>query len=250
MLKTFFEENPQVAVAFSGGVDSTYLLHQAVKYARRAVAYCAEPGYMLPSAKEEVARLAGDMDVQLRFIPFAMCEDEAIAANTPQRCYLCKKAIMSAVAARAAEDGLSLIVDGSNADDDPAQRPGMKALEELGIRSPLREAGLSKADIRRLSREAGLPTWDMPSYSCAATRVPTGVRLSDELLTKIAAGEEALKKLGFRDMRLRWRGGGAKLELPEGQLAAAVEKRKEIIAALGGEFTEISLDLKGRQGNG
>lgn len=246
MLKEFFEKNPEVAVAFSGGVDSAYLLYQAAKYAEKTVAYCVDPGYMLEEDRLAVTGLADSLGVKLRIVLFEMYRDESIAANTEQRCYFCKNRMMETIISRAAADGLTVVADGSNADDDPALRPGMKALEELGIQSPLRQAGLSKADIRRLSREAGLPTWDMPSYSCAATRVPTGVKLTKELLLKIARGEQALKELGFSDMRLRWRDGAAKLELRSEQMAAAVEKREEILEALGSEFTEISLDLKGR----
>ena len=247
MLRAFFEDNPSVAVAFSGGVDSAYLLYAAAKYARRAKAYFVCSEFQPEFEAEDALRLASELGVELEVIELGVLSDPVIAENPADRCYHCKKRIFSAITGRARADGFAILLDGSNLDDDPAQRPGMRVLEELSVRSPLREAGLSKADVRRLSREAGLFTWDKPSYSCLATRVPTGCALSAELLGKIERGELALMKLGFRDFRLRWRGGGAKLELTEEQLPMAVEKRNDILAALCGEFDEISLDLKGRR---
>ncbi|MBR2879048.1 MAG: ATP-dependent sacrificial sulfur transferase LarE [Oscillospiraceae bacterium] len=247
MLKAFFEENPRVAVAFSGGTDSAYLLYQAAKYAQSVTAYCVKSIFQPESERDDVRQLANELGVKFRIVLLDILADKTVAKNTEERCYYCKKALFQRVKEWAWTDGYTVIIDGSNADDDPAQRPGMKALEELGVRSPMREAGLSKADIRRLSKEAGLFTWDKPSNSCAATRVPTGVKLTAEMLRKIKDGEEKLKELGFSDLRLRWRDGAAKLELPAEQLALAIEKRNDIIAALGEDFTEISLDLKGRR---
>lgn len=246
MLKAFFEENPVVAVAFSGGTDSAYLLYQAVKYAKSVTAYCVKSVFQPESERDDVRRLADELGVKFRIVLLNVLEDKNVAKNTAERCYYCKKNIFQRIKEWAWTDGYTLILDGSNADDDPAQRPGMKALEELGVRSPLREAGLTKADVRRLSKEAGLFTWDKPSNSCAATRVPTGVKLTADMLKKIKDGEEKLQELGFSDLRLRWRDGAAKIELPREQLAMAVEKRNDIIAALSGDFTEISIDLKGR----
>ncbi len=248
MLKAFFEENPRVAVAFSGGTDSSYLLHQAAKYAESVTAYCVLTAFHTSEELADVKRVAEELRVPLKVAEFDILADEKVAENTSKRCYYCKKQLLSKVKEFAAADGYSVVIEGSNTDDDPAQRPGMKVLEELDVRSPMREAGLSKADVRRLSKEAGLFTWNKPSNSCAATRIPTGVRLDAEILEKIKAGEKALHELGFSDLRLRWRSGAAKIELPPEQLPAAVEKRNDILAALGGEFTEISLDLKGRSG--
>lgn len=248
MLKAFFEENPRVAVAFSGGTDSAYLLYQAAKYAESVTAYCVESIFQTEDERDDVRRLADELGIKLRIVMLNILADKNVVKNNEKRCYHCKKALLQKVKEWAQSDFYTVVIEGSNADDDPAQRPGMKALEELGVRSPMREAGLTKADIRRLSKEAGLFTWDKPSNSCAATRVPTGVKLTLEILKKIRNGEEQLKALGFSDLRLRWRDGAAKLELPAEQLALAVEKRNDIIAALGENFTEVSVDLKGRRG--
>lgn len=250
MLKGFFEENPRVAVAFSGGADSAYLLSQAVKYAQSVLACCVKTDFNAEHELEDAVRLAEELGAELEVIPVDILSDERVAANDPLRCYYCKTRLLGAVKERAAAAGYDVVVEGSNFDDDPAGRPGMKALSELGIRSPIREAGLNKAEVRRLSREAGLFTWNKPSNSCAATRIPTGTRVEAEMLDKIKAGEKALHELGFSELRLRWRKEGAKLELPESQIATAVEKRDDILAALGGDFKEITLDLKGRDTNG
>lgn len=246
MLRSFFEENPEAAIAFSGGADSAYLLYQAAKYARRAKAYFVKSEFQPQFEAEDAVRFAAALNMPFEELPVSTLSDSSIAANPKERCYLCKKKIFSAVLAAAANDGFALVLDGSNADDDPAQRPGMRALKELAVRSPLREAWLDKADIRRLSRTEELVTWDKPSYSCLATRVPTGCYLEKEQLEKIERSEMALMRLGFRNFRLRWRGNLAKLEFMEKDMAIAVKQRREILVALGEDFDEICIDLKGR----
>ena len=250
MLKGFFEENPRVAVAFSGGADSAYLLSQAMKYAESVLACCVKTVFNAEHELDDALRLAKELGAELNVIPIDILADERVAANDPLRCYYCKTRLLGAIREYAAEKGYSVVAEGSNADDDPAGRPGMKAIAELGIRSPIREAGLTKAEVRSHSREAGLFTWNKPSNSCAATRVPTGKRLEADMLEKIKAGEKALHELGFSELRLRRTDSGAKLELPEAQIAMAVEKRNDILAALGGDFKEITLDLKGRDPRG
>ena len=246
MLKAFFEENPEAALAFSGGVDSSYLLYAASKYARRVTAYFVKTEFQPEFEAEDAVRLARELGAEMKILSLSVLADENIRANPADRCYICKRRIFTLIGRQAAEGGYPVLLDGSNLDDDPSRRPGMRALAELNVRSPLREAGLTKAEIRRLSREAGLFTWDKPSYSCLATRVPTGCELRGELLEKIERGESALMDLGFEAFRLRWRDGAAKLELTEKQLPMAIEKRKEILSALKNDFTEISLDLEVR----
>ena len=163
MLKAFFKENPSAAVAFSGGVDSAWLLFCAVKYGRDITAYFVKTEFQPEFELDDAKRLAADVGARLKIIYMSALVDEKVRANPQNRCYYCKTNVFSAIRRAAAEDGYSLLLDGSNMDDDPAQRPGMKALRELNVRSPLREAGLHKSDIRRLSREAGLFTWDKPS---------------------------------------------------------------------------------------
>src|SRR5699024_2924376 len=144
--------------------------------------------------------------------------DETVAANPPDRCYHCKRRIFSAIASAAAADGYTLLLDGTNASDDAGDRPGMRALWELSVRSPLRECGLTKPEIRWLSREAGLFTWDKPAYARLATRVPAGERLTAEKLENTERAEDFLFSLGFTDFRVRLFNGAARLQLPAEQL--------------------------------
>ena len=169
-----------------------------------------------------------------------------VAANPPRRCYFCKRALFRAILDHAAAEGLPLVADGTNASDDAGDRPGMAALAELGVRSPLRECGLTKADVRRLSREAGLPTWDKPAYACLATRVPAGTPLTAAALEKVEQGEAVLAALGFRDFRLRQRGDGALVQVTAAQMPLALERRAEILAGLAPLFAAVHLDLTAR----
>ena len=247
MLKAFFTENPRAAIAFSGGTDSAFLLSQAARYARDCTAYFVKSEFQPAFEREDAERLAAELGVRLRVLERSMTEAPEVLANPADRCYLCKQRVFSAIWAAARAEGYELLLDGSNLDDDPAQRPGMRALRELQVRSPLREAGLTKAEVRRLSREAGLFTWDKPSYSCLATRVPTGTTITPAMLSTIERGEGRLMKLGFSGFRLRWRERGAKLEVPAAQLPLVLEKREEILDCLSPDFGEISLDLRPRE---
>ena len=182
----------------------------------------------------------------LNVVEYDILSDPQVAANPSGRCYHCKRRLFSLLRERAASDGFSLLIDGTNASDDGGGRPGMRALAELEVRSPLRECGLAKERVRALSREAGLFTWDKPSYACLATRVPTGQAITRSCLEKVERGEESLSCLGFRDFRLRLGFGGAKLQLLEGQLPLVLERRTDILNALEADFPEITLDLRPR----
>ena len=246
-LKKFFEETKEAAICFSGGVDSAYLLRQAVKYADRVKAYyvksCFQPEFEL----EDALRLAQDLDADMEVINLGESVlDEKVTSNPSNRCYYCKKKIMGAIRQAAAKDGFCTILDGTNASDDAGDRPGMKALGEMKILSPLRICGLTKDEIRRLSREEGLFTWDKPAYACLATRIPTGVAISPEMLSRIEGAEAALMRMGFSDFRVRVFGGGARLQLRESQMGSALKKREEIVEALKPFFNEILLDMEAR----
>jgi len=168
------------------------------------------------------------------------------AANPPDRCYHCKRAIFKAIARAAAEDGFSLLLDGTNASDDAADRPGMRALRELAVRSPLRECGLTKADIRRRSKEAGLFTWDKPAYACLATRVPAGTPITAEMLQKTEAAEDYLFSLGLTDFRVRLLDGCARIQVPAAQIPRLLENRREIVETLKKIYGGVLLDLEAR----
>ena len=245
-LSTFFQQHPQGALALSGGVDSALLAWAAGRWGSGWRAYFAhtafQPAHELTDA-QALARLCG---LPLTVLEVDVLSDPQVAANPARRCYFCKRALFGAIARAAKEDGLSLIADGTNASDQADDRPGMAALAELGVRSPLRECGLTKADVRRLSRETGLPTWDKPAYACLATRVPTGTPLSADQLHRVELGEAVLSDLGFRDFRLRLRNNGALLQVTEPQLPLALERRQELVQRLTPLFAEVSLDLRAR----
>ena len=246
-IKEFFEETKEAAICFSGGVDSAYLLSQAVKYAVKVKAYyvksCFQPEFELEDALRLAEQLGADMEV-LNLGTSVL--DEKVSSNPPDRCYYCKKKIMGAIKEAAARDGFDTILDGTNASDDAGDRPGMKALGEMKILSPLRICGLTKDEIRRLSKEEGLFTWDKPAYACLATRIPTSVAISPEILRKVENAEAALMDMGFTDFRVRVFGGGARLQLRESQMAEALNKREEIVKALKPFFNEILLDMEAR----
>lgn len=169
-----------------------------------------------------------------------------VAENGPRRCYYCKRAIFSLIFERARRDGYDTVIDGTNASDQVDDRPGMQAIAELGVLSPLRMCGVTKAQVRELSAEAGLFTARKPSYACLATRVPTGTAITREALEKVERGEEALREMGFSDLRLRLEGTGARLELPAAQLPAVVQNRERVLKALLPSFSRVTVDLAGR----
>lgn len=245
-LAAFFRENPRVALAFSGGVDSAYLLYAAVAAKAEVGVYyvksCFQPEFELEDAK----RLAAQLGVAMNILELDVLEDEQVAANPANRCYYCKKRIFSAISRKAAEDGFSVLLDGTNASDQEDDRPGFKALRELSVRSPLREAGLTKDEIRSLSKEAGLFTWDKPAYACLATRIPAGETITREKLAAVEQGESYLVGLGFRDFRLRAPGNTAKLQLRENDLPLLLQHRTAILKELKKNYHSIVLDLETR----
>lgn len=173
-LESFFAAHPRVAVAFSGGVDSAYLLYAAKTAGCDAAAYFLKTPFQPRFELEDAQKLAGQLGVPLHIVEYDVLRVPGVAENGPLRCYHCKRALFTRLWEAARADGFEVLCDGTNASDDGVDRPGMKALVELGVRSPLREAGLSSRRSRRLSREAGLFTHDKPAYACLATRVPTG----------------------------------------------------------------------------
>ena len=245
-LQEFFKAQPNVALAFSGGVDSAYLLYAAVTSGANVTAYYVKTPFQPQFEYDDAVKLATDLGAEMKTIHLDVLQDKNVIANPANRCYYCKKRIFSAILAAAQEDGFSIVIDGTNASDDASDRPGMVALQELQVRSPLREAGLTKAEIRRLSKEAGLFTHDKPAYACLATRIPTGTRITQELLEKTEICEEYLKNMGFSDFRIRYFEGSARLQLPEAQIPALLEKRAEILAFLKQYYPAVLLDMEVR----
>ena len=246
-LSEFFENNFKFALAFSGGVDSSYLLYRAKESGADFKAYFMysqfQPEFELRSAQA----LAEHIGVSLTVLEIDALALEAIAVNDRNRCYHCKRNMFMVLLDAAARDGYSLVIDGTNASDDAGDRPGMRALGELGIRSPLRECGLDKASIRARSRIVGLPCCDKPAYSCLATRVSTGQRLDARLLEELSASEAFLFGEGFTDFRIRVIGRQAMLQFTEAQLPLAFSRREKILAELSSYFDVVSLDIKARR---
>lgn len=245
-LTEFFHENQKAAIAFSGGVDSAYLLYAALQSGADVRAYYVKSAFQPQFELDDARRLAETLSADMRVLDVDILADETVAANPPDRCYHCKRRIFSAIASAAAADGYTLLLDGTNASDDAGDRPGMRALRELSVRSPLRECGLTKPEIRRLSREAGLFTWDKPAYACLATRVPAGERLTAEKLESTERAEDFLFSLGFTDFRVRLFNGAARLQLPAEQLPRLLERRAEILSELKKTYSAVVLDLEVR----
>ena len=247
-LQDFFRENPRAALAFSGGVDSAYLLWAAREWAQDVKAYYVhspfQPAFELSDAK----RLAEELRMPMAVLEADVLSVPGAAANGPDRCYHCKTALFTLLKGAALADGYTLLMDGTNASDDAGDRPGMRALAELAVRSPLRECGITKAEVRQRSREAGLFTWDKPAYACLATRVPTGTAITREALTAVEGAESALAALGYRDFRVRLFHGAARLELTERDFARAAGERAAVKAALSPWFKTVLLDCTVRTG--
>lgn len=245
-LDEFFKNHPKVALAFSGGVDSSYLLYAAVHAGADVQPYFVKGQFQPTFEMEDAMRLAGELGVKLKIMHVDALSSPTVVANPADRCYYCKQVVFNTLWNAARADGYEILMDGTNASDDAGDRPGMKALAELGVTSPLKDAGLVKSEIRRLSREAGLFTWDKPSYACLATRVATGDPLSNDLLSRIEAAEGNLFALGFTDFRVRIFHGAARLQVPAAQWEKAMEMRDAVRAALLPYFPVVLIDTMTR----
>lgn len=246
-LQDFFKENKKAALAFSGGVDSAYLLYAAIEYGAKVRAYYVRSAFQPQFEFEDAKRLAEELGADMRILYKDVLDSPFAVENPVDRCYYCKKEIFTAIAEAAAEDNYPVLIDGTNASDDEKDRPGMRALQELSVRSPLRECGLTKADIRRLSKEAGLFTWDKPAYACLATRIPAGEGITEEKLRKTEAAEMYLSSLGLSDFRVRLFENAARLQVTEKQLALVLGKRQEIVSELKKYYSAVFLDLEVRE---
>ena len=245
-LNGFFRQNPKAALAFSGGVDSAYLLYAAVKYGANVRPYFVKSAFQPRFELEDARRLAQQLGVELIVLPLDILAVPEVSENPTERCYHCIRAIFSAMTAAEQRDGYSLLLDGTNASDVEDDRPGMRALRELKVRSPLRECGLAKEEIRRLSREAGLFTWDKPAYACLATRIPSGTVITAQALERTEAAENFLFSLGLRDFRVRLLDGHARIQVPASHLPIILEHRVEIKTELKQYYSGVLLDLEVR----
>lgn len=246
-LNEFFDEHKKIALAFSGGADSAYLLFAAVACGADVQPYYVKSQFQPEFEHEDARKLAKHLGVTLREINVDILQFDEVTVNHANRCYYCKKRIMGAIRAAAKADGYDTIIDGTNASDDGGDRPGMKVLAEENILSPLKLCGITKAKLRELSHEAGLFTWNKPAYACLATRVPTGEKITAEKLTAVEQSESYLFSLGFTDFRVRLRDGGALLQFTAKQHKKAEDKFETITAELSKFFDTIKLDPKARE---
>lgn len=240
----------RVAVAFSGGVDSTFLAAAACEVlgAGNVLLVTAISETYGPRERQDSERLAATLGLERIVIHTSELAIPAFRTNPPDRCYHCKKELFTRMREVVAQYGDFVLCDGSNADDTGDFRPGRRALKELGVRSPLLDARLGKDDIRRLSKAMGLPTWDKPSYACLSSRFPYGSEISADLVERVGACEDLLYELGFAGCRVRHHGDTARIEVPAERLAelAAPELRRRIVERfreLG--YTYVTLDLEG-----
>ncbi len=247
-LKDYLKSLGSVAVAFSSGVDSTFLLtvaHQVLDDRTLAITACSpvfparEKGEAAAFCKEHgIRHLSFDADI---------LSDPDFCANPPDRCYICKKKLFKKIIDIARDNGVEYVCEGSNLSDKGDYRPGMKAVEELGIKSPLLECGLSKDEIRQLSRDMGLSTWSKPSFACLASRFVYGEKITLKKLAMVEQGENLLHEMGFTQYRVRLHGDNlARLEVMPDELPKLMAKRIEIedsLKRLG--FAYVTADLEG-----
>jgi len=254
-LKRQLEALPALAVAFSGGVDSSLLLAAAVDVLGRRVVALTADSALHPAREIQVAvAIAGRLNVRHRIIRTDEMDDPDFRANTPDRCYICKKMIFGRLVSEAAAMGIDRMAHGVNMDDFDDYRPGLLAASEMEILAPLADARLAKAEIRLLARERGLPNWDRPAMACLASRIPYGTELSPSLLARVEAAENLMADIGFQGGRVRCHGDVARIELANrDDMARAVSDRhrRRLVDGLQSiGFRYVTLDLEGyRQGS-
>ena len=231
-LNEFFKEHNKVALAFSGGADSSYLLYAAIKSGAQVRAYYVNAAFQPQFELDDAMRLAKQLNADMKVLTADVLSNENVIFNM--------------ILAEAKKDGFTVLMDGTNASDAEDDRPGMRALRELCVYSPLRICGLTKTEIRRRSKEAGLFTWDKPAYACLATRIPTNERITAEKLEKTEKAENYLFSLGFTDFRVRYLNDSAKIQMPAAQMTKLLEMREEILTELKKYYKEVLLDLQAR----
>ena len=240
-----------LAVAFSGGVDSTFLLRVAHGVlGDHALAVTAAPPFVPAREQKEASDFCREAGIRQIVISAEALSIDSIRHNPPDRCYHCKRMIFGKIIEAARQNGISYVAEGSNTDDTGDYRPGIRAIRELGVLSPLLDAGLSKADIRTLSKELNLPTWNKPSFACLASRFVYGEAITDERLSMVDQAEQLLLDLGFRQFRVRIHGDLARIEILPGDFTKIMEEdcRERVYSELKAYgFSYVTLYLAGNR---
>lgn len=237
----------EVIVAFSGGIDSTFVLARALQELKDNVLAVTAASETFPQRElNEAIALAKQLGARHEVIQIAELENPHFVANNPDRCYHCKAGLYSRLTEMAKARGIQWVLDGANMDDLGDYRPGRQAAKEYGVRSVLQEAGLYKEELRQLAREMGLPNWDKPSFACLSSRIPYGSRITMEKVEQLDKGEEALRRLGFRQVRIRHHDAIARIEVPREEFPRVLEMADRITELLKQQgFTYVTLDLQG-----
>ncbi|HVM71239.1 MAG TPA: ATP-dependent sacrificial sulfur transferase LarE [Anaerolineales bacterium] len=246
-LKDILTGMESVLVAFSGGTDSSLLLKVAHDVlGDKAIAITAVSASLAASERTEAMQIAALIGARHILLESGETSDPDYLSNTPNRCFFCKKETFGKLAGYAQQHGIRFLVDGTNADDTGDYRPGRKAALQFHVRSPLLEAGLTKAEIRSLSHELGLPNWDKPAAACLSSRIPYGTAITLEALSQVERAEAMLHGLGLRQLRVRHHGPVARIEVEPEDFPRLLEHRNEIITRLKAiGYTFVSLDLAG-----
>lgn len=235
-----------IAVALSGGVDSSYLAYAAKQSGIPCKAYTVKSQFVPQFELNDAKKIAEFIDIPLEIIDIDVLAHDDVTSNPDNRCYYCKHYVFTTISEYAKRDGFTVVCDGTNASDDIDDRPGMRAIAELSVKSPLRDCGLTKSVIRKLAQQANLFTWNKPSYSCLATRFQAGQRITGHDLEHIERAEKYLFSLDLSDFRVRLIGNNAKIQVPENQIAIVIKNRIEILTYLKSMFDDVVLDLEVR----
>lgn len=247
VLKKNIDDVPSAAIAFSGGVDSTLLAAVAQKTIPGRVLLVTASASFFPRLEfEETTKLAQFLKIPQKIIKIDENKTGIFTRNSSDRCYWCKRAFFEQIKSSAQQSGYEAVMDGSNCDDLRDYRPGLQALKELGIRSPLREAGFTKKEIRTLSRKLQLPTADKPSMACLVSRFPYGEKITHGKMKRVEISEEGIRQLGISQLRVRSHGDMARIEVDSVDMDVVFRKRDKIVRVCKeAGFVYVSLDLEG-----